>query len=1176
MSLTPKILGPDGIARENSIFTTTLPQRFFQGTVDASTVDMQISVRGEAFTSNPDLIIFEGESFQIPNPSVYPEGLELAPGLNVIEVRAVSFSGAVSPAARVEVTLVQEADVSFIPDPPTNITVERFDEEIEISVQMPTDARVRGINFYASEFSGGGAIGYQRINLDLVQDTVVVEETDTLHTLEVDSSIATNPDGTPAADPLYVQLRETQTKGGDTIERLEDVTLTDELAAAITYNEQENLLKTDFLDVFEVPETVQNIRTSVSVASVTQVVFAKFRHNRTAGPSSTPPTVAVGVFASTPISDPLYYVVKAVAFDESTQIESESAFSIEVFGNPVTVNLQVGAFPVVSRSDITQQTITSILRTNPTQALAPGAVIRDTVVDPSSSEAERVRFIVDFLHRAQSFDSLLRVDGIDANGDSIAVQNSAYKQALQRAFGNISTQQTQAIIDAAFEQEAARVGESRRPGIYSRGLLTFFTSRRPKQTIQIPLGTRAAIGGVFFSTTQSASMPLDSVASFFNPVTGLFSLDVPIRADEVGTQGNVARGQIRTLVDQVGGLQVVNPGPTFGGRGVETNLQLATRARNAVAGSDTGTEAGYRQTLANIPGVEQAKVVTSGNTLMQRDFDPASGRHVGGKVDVYTRGDVLATVTDTFAFTFEIAYNIQFKLFGNPAELKFEAMDPTLSVDNPIAEMLDFPDAGLGLRNASQSAAYDLTDVQILDYKTIQLSDAVPQPVITALSDVVLGDYRYVVSRKFVLPRQPTREVLSVTGAVTGVLDEDNYRFFKTESPLLDGLSTESQSYLQIDEVNGQPTGEVIPVEDEVHVIIGEFPESLFNLGANVLTVKVYNEDRTVLFRGPFDPSGISDYTIIPGSQTTPVKIKRVESGAILSGQRLSVDYSHDENFVVEYTINLAVRTAQDAVDAQKHATADILIKEAIPVLVDRTATVIKESEAATSTVDRSIRSNLKVFYEGLSLGDSVRQSDEAAEINRSVGVAYVTVPFTKLARQPGSAVLRESLTTAQNADITYLSEYSTESVLVWLIEEELNAATTTGGGDATEFREVTQDDLAMDLQIVDLPSIGSGASRAYIIGDAGASIMGYTDDVTLEEEFPTATPQERNQVRRDRTANRVVISLAVGDSPTNYKYTVSYIVGSTNAGVKNLDAFDIEYFTLGNVNLTIVDEKDQ
>ena len=86
MVTTPQVIGPDGVAREVTLFSTTIPNRFFQGTMDADTVDMEISVRGEPFTSDPDFIVFEGTTFSFPNPSTFSDGLELAPGLNVIEL----------------------------------------------------------------------------------------------------------------------------------------------------------------------------------------------------------------------------------------------------------------------------------------------------------------------------------------------------------------------------------------------------------------------------------------------------------------------------------------------------------------------------------------------------------------------------------------------------------------------------------------------------------------------------------------------------------------------------------------------------------------------------------------------------------------------------------------------------------------------------------------------------------------------------------------------------------------------------------------------------------------------------------------------------------------------------------------------------------------------------------
>ena len=210
MVSTPKIVGPDGVLREKFIFSTTLASRFFFGTVDDDTVDMQISIRGGPFVANPDLIVFEGTQFTVPNPSVFPDGLDLAAGVNIIEIRSISTSGAVSTPGRVEVTLIQESDVGVLPGPPTNITVERLNEAIEIQVEKAANTTVQGFNYWASTTSGGGVDGYRRINLTLITDTITVEEKATLVSFDQDNAIATNPDGTPAADPLFLQLEESR------------------------------------------------------------------------------------------------------------------------------------------------------------------------------------------------------------------------------------------------------------------------------------------------------------------------------------------------------------------------------------------------------------------------------------------------------------------------------------------------------------------------------------------------------------------------------------------------------------------------------------------------------------------------------------------------------------------------------------------------------------------------------------------------------------------------------------------------------------------------------------------------------------------------------------------------------------------------------------------------------
>lgn len=1181
MASTPKIIGPDGVAREVTLFSTTIPSRFFRGTMGSDTVDMQISIRGGAFTSDPDLIVFEGSEFSFPNPSTFPEGLELAAGLNVIEVRSISFSGAVSASARVEVTLVQEADIGLVGVVPTNVSIEQFQDEVEVRIEGVNDTRFQGINFYASRFQGGGATGYQLVNLNTVTDFVVVQETTNIGTIQVDNPVATNPDGSVAADPLYVKIKETQTSSNDVIENLEDITLTPELAAAITEQEQESLLRTDFVEVFEVPETTSVIRSSYSLDTLVSRAFYSFRHNRQFGPASDPPTIPIGEFASAPFTEPLFYVATAVYFDPQTQLEVESAFSAEVVGQPVIIEENVGTFPSPARLEVVQQTIQSLTRTTPQLAVQPGAVIRDTFVDPVSNEVTRLRLLVDFMYRIQSFDTLLQIDGIEPDGTSTPVARSPYKQALGRVFSLNNPQDIQTIVDTAFDQLASRNDVFRKAGVRARGFVTFFTSTRPTETLFIPLGTRVASGAIQYVTTTDASIPIGNVAAFFNPTNGLYQIDVPIEASTAGDSGNLGAGQIRTIVSGLANLSVTNRNATFGGTNLETNLQLAERGRNAPSAVDSGTERGTLQTAADVAGVREAKVVSAGDEMMQRDYDTDFDKHVGGKVDVWIRGSSLGTVTDTFAFTFEIATDVQFVLIGNVLDYRFRALDVNVSPENPIAEMLDDEALGLGLRNATLGLFFDLTDVVVEDYRTIKLSTAegIVQPPV-ALGDVVLGDYRYVTSTKFVFTRQPVDAVVSVTGQITGLLSDDNWEFNQPDDPLIDGRSTKAQSFLDIIQTNGVPSGDSITVSGESHIMLGEFDELLNNLGANPLTVAVFSTDGTIEYRGPDDPSGVSDYIIVPGTQTTALAIRRTSNSNIRSGQTVLVDYEHAENFTVEYQQNQVIPTVQEALDAQKHVTADVLAKEGVQVPVDITATIVTDPGTRSSTVDTNVRTNLTTFLRALSVGAAVRQSDIIAVIDGTRGVSYVETPLTKLTRAQDAYVVREEVVNSSPDDVVLLlgddiTPYSSSTVRTWLFTDPLNNPTSTGGGPDTIFRGVFQDDLALNLQDANPENLKASTGNAFIIGDEGLVIPGYSDDITIQIQFPAAnTPAEIEQIRRDLTANRVMISLSVDDRPINHSYHATYTVAFVEARTQDIEASDIEYFVSGTFTLTFAEDR--
>ena len=1177
MVSTPKIIGPDGVARENTLFSTTMTSRFFEGTMEESTVDMQISIRGGAFTSDPDLIIFEGTTFSFPNSTSFPDGLEFGAGKNVIEVRSISFSGAVSTSARLEVTLVQESDIGLLGTVPTNVSVEQLDDEVEIRVEGVNDPTFRGINFYASRFSGGGATGYQRVNLNTVSDFVTVQETTNIGSLQVESAVATNADGTVAADPLYVKIKETQTSSNDILENLEDIVLTPELAAAITEQEQANLLQTDFVQVFEVPETTTVIRSTYSVDSLIARPFYTFKHNRQFGSANIPATVPVGVFASTPLTEPLFYVTSALFFDDATLLEVESAFSTEVSAQPTVIRQNVGTFPAPSRLEIVEDTISAIGRTTPQIAIQPGAVIRDTVVDPVANEAVRLRFLVDFLYRIQSFDTLLQIDGIGANGTPIAVAQSPYKQALQRVFELQNPGDVQAIIDLSFDQLSSRNGVFRQSGDRARGFVIFFTRTRPTSTIFIPLGTRVASGSVQFVTTTDGAIPINNIASFFDPATNTYRIELPIEAASPGTAANLGAGQIRTIVSSLPGLSVTNSNATFGGTNQETNLELSIRARNALAAVDSGTERGTLQTAADVAGVQEVSIVAAGDALMQRDYDEDFEKHVGGKVDVWLRGESLGTVTDTFAFTFETAQDVQFAIIGNPAILQFRALDETLTVENPIAAMIDDVTEGLGLRNATTGAFFDLTDVEIIDYRTIQLSIEVFQPPVT-FGDIVLGDYRYITTTRFVFTRQPVTSVTSVTGTISGLLSTDNWEFVRPDDPLILGRSTKAQAYLNVLQINGVPSGDSITVTNEQHILLGEFNEFVSNLGANPLTVSVTSSDGTILYRGPSDPSGVSDYTIVPGGQTTALAIRRTANSAIVSGQTVLVSYEHVENFTVLYQNNFVIPSTQAVLDAQKHLTADVQGKAAIQVPIDITATVVTVSGFRTSTADTNVRTNLTTFLRALPAGSAVRQSDIIAVIDNTSGVSYIESPLRKLSRGAGSLVVRESVS-SEDGEVMLLVgtpavPYSTDTVKTWLLENPLDNPTTTGGGDGTQFAGVFQDDRALTLQLSSPEFLHEGPDRAFIIGNDGLIIPGFTDDQTIENNFPSAnTAQEIQAIRQDLTANRMIVSLGANDRPQVHAYTVTYTVAFLETRVQDIEGSSLEVFEVGSLIFTFAED---
>lgn len=1145
MATTPQINLPDGTGTTTDLrVTTNLFGLFFTGTVDSNTVDVQIDVNGAGYVSNPSLVELSLPDFSVPNPSAYPEGIQLEQGINVIRLRAIDISGDFSPPATITVEVIPDSVDAVQYGPPTGVKVQRDATSVTVEWSDQGSEDATGYNVYASTGPGGTGSGYLRVNLDMIPADSPMETQEEEFEVASVSHDLDNPspgaiDAATAADLLV----EARTVGA----------VSNQVLAEVGRNRFPLAIDPKY-------------RLRLSVSAVRQVKRFAYPHDRNRG--IVDGYLNSDTFSAVSADEPLYYVVTAVYFDQSTGSLRESRFSQELVAAPLPLDTTIRGIRIREQSVVARDYIKDVNEIEPELSLIPGSTVREIHIEPFANEAEKAYFLMDFVHRSKSFAALLQIDDPNLTGTSIPVSSSYYKQNLKTALSLSSDVAVQNLIDSAFDSLAANFNvprQGRRPAVVNQ---TFFTTTRPTRDLVV---TQDAVvqsstnpAAPRFRANGSITMVAANAQAYFNPDKRRYEVSIQMIADVPGAFGNLPAGALDTVVSGADGLQTENVGASDFGHDRQSNLELSVTAMRVLSSLDSGTEGGYIATANSVPGLLECRVVKSGDPDMMRDYDPVRGKHVGGKVDIWCKGTVERTVVNTFAFQFSIARNVRFDVI-DPLTFTFRARDSRLTPDNPISEVLFNPSQGLGLRNHSNvpTTPYDLIGVEIVDYRTIRLSSAVPQPP-TSLDDFVEGDYRFRSNNRFVATFQPVRRVSSVVGDISGPIDPgDGFTLFKTQDPLLEGESTIAQDYVEIHQVDGVPSGDSVLVNAETHVMIGEFPEPLNSVGINVFTLRVFSDDRTVEYRGPSLPD--PDYLILDGTQTTPIKLVRTALSDIPNGATVSVDYEHDENFAVTYVVNDVLQQVQQKVNAKRHVTADVLAKQAVenPYVAEMTVQLLSNAEQAPT--DAAIRTNLSVLSDNRGVGGSVRISDGVAAVDNASGVDFVVQPFTRFTLQDGAVRIRDSVQSAY----VFLPSLSLSSNAVYLLDDPLPYDTTDGGGPANVHHGVFMDELQM-ASASSLEDVGSGLHRSWIIGRLGAVIPGYSDDATLLPVVvdPADIPAER--VRR--TANRVVVSLDAGvvpaDVPTNHSFAASYVVEG-DQGTKDLETTQVEYLVPGSVTVT-------
>lgn len=1137
MSTAPRINYFDGSGTTTALVVTTNVFTFtFTGTLDSNTVDLQIDLNGAGFISDPSLVELVLPNFTVPNPLSYPNGLVLEKGLNTIRLRAIDLSGQTSPVSTITVTVVTDAVMQQILSPPTGTALQRNANSIDLVWSDATVGGATGFNVYASTGQGGTGSGYLRVNADLI------------------------PGGSPQAtivDEFIIGSVDYEFSDDPNLDLEIVVNTVDRISGQIVERKSQNIYS-----LVQSPDYAVSLKTNGQIRTNTY----RFNHNRDANLDAG--YLNNDVFGAVVPSDPLYYVVTAVYFDKGTGVLQESRYSAEMTGNPLALDTTIRGINIRDQRLITQDYITQVQKKAPTLALIPASTIREVHIEPFSNESQKIYFLMDFVHRSKSFAALLAIDDPGFTGTSVPVSTSSYKQNLKTALSTSDDAAVQSFIDAAFTSLAENFGIARQGSKLAQVVQTFYTKTKPTRDLIVQQGaivnSSSVSGAPRFVAKGQTVMVAANALSYYNVDLKRYQIQIQMVADSPGAAGNVPAGALDQVVSGAVGLSTVNDVSATYGSDSESNLSLSENGQRALSSLDTGTSGGYRRVSELTDGVLNVEIVKSGDAMMMRDYDPVRMKHIGGKVDIWVKGTNERTIQETFAFQFDAAHNVRFDVV-DALTLTFRARDSRLTPSNPIQEMLYNPSQNLGLRNFSNlpSTPYDLTGVTVVDYNTIRLSTLIPQPQ-TLLDDFVEGDYRFRSNNKFVGTVQPIRRVVSVVGEISGPLDSSlGYTLFKTEDPLLEGESTIATDYVSINQVGNVPNGDAILVNDELHVMIGAFVEPLNFVGVNLFTLRVYSQDRQILYNGPDDAN--PDYLVVDGTPTKPAKIVRSTNSTILNGSTVSVDYEHDENFVVTYVVNAVLQTLQTQINLMKHVTADVLVKQAIenPLFIE--ATVQLAPNADQSKVDSGIRTAQTILTASKATGGSIHQSDEVAVMDPVAGVDFLVQPFTRMTLQDGALRLRDQIL-PENVFLPSLSRFNNA---VYILTQELPFATIDGGGDPENVRGVYKDDIVMEMS-KDLTEVGDGLNRSFIIGRLGAVIVGYSDDATLLPLF--FTPQAVAAERLARTANRVVVSLDYGsdprDLPDQHTFSATYQV-SGDTGTRDIETSQVEYLTPGDLTLT-------
>ena len=556
----------------------------------------------------------------------------------------------------------------------------------------------------------------------------------------------------------------------------------------------------------------------------------------------------------------------------------------------------------------------------------------------------------------------------------------------------------------------------------SGGKLRFYITgtNKPKLTLSglpkevyIPVGYIASTTGsdsvdqVDFVTTDAAYASNLQILNML-PVdvsTGYRYLEVDATASTAGASGNVDANSVNQLTSSslTGVVGVLNPMAMTGGADQEDDTSLRMRIMLAILGASICTEAGYLKFIIQKDYVDDAIVIGGNRPIMFRDggYLDVSKTYVhgrGGMVDVWVRGTRSSQVSTTFNVT--AAY-----LEAGAADILLEHQ-PAINVvsiksstTGQVLENADLYDIEYG-STASKSAYSYFKDI-LWDFT---VTDTFPDTEMYPLDVVDPTEVE-------LLKRRVDVELVAALDYLSNIDYSINWSLVTYE----DVSKYEVKPLFQKVFYNGKPY-KIIAVDARLN-------GRTYVKRNNRIYLRYYKQPDFVLLKTTYSDER---YTSKVGADV---------GGSVLSGDAVHWInrnvLQEGDSLTITYNYNLLILSLQQQMNALRHLTADILIRQATSVPIQIMMTVLCDSTVTSTSVKNTIATKLTTFVNSLKrMGGSIEESELAAIARQTDGVTFVDLDSVSLSRKNSLTVPKIQLEeneyfTLDNIEVTVNSETS-------------------------------------------------------------------------------------------------------------------------------------------------------